>query len=177
MLAVASVILCSLVLPAAALAKNKGVAPPGNSGVNQYVEDLPTLSGGKPTHSVAVAPVGSGGSGGSGGSQGSGGSGASAGTAPPASTSPVPRSVSKSLNHHGQAGKQAAALAAGTAAASQELNTGHRVKVEPASATGQLLGALTGSSGSGLGSLLPVILIVSLLVLSGVGLFKRRRTG
>src|ERR1700728_4364481 len=43
-----------LALPAAAAAKGptKTLAPPGNSGVNQYVETVPTSKGDRPTSTI-----------------------------------------------------------------------------------------------------------------------------
>lgn len=139
-----------------------GVAPPGNSGVSQYVEDLPTLSGGKPTHSVAAAPVTSGGSGGP--------------TSPSASSTPsVPKSVSRALTKQGTTGKAAAALAASTAAASAIKAHDNAITVTSASPTSQVLNTLGGTSaGGGLGAVLPVILIISLLVISAIGIARRR---
>ena len=51
-----------LALPAAAAAKGSTttIAPPGNSGVSQYVETVPTAHGGQPTSSVHRGGAGSG---------------------------------------------------------------------------------------------------------------------
>ena len=70
-----------LAAPAWAQARVHTIAPPGNSGVSQYLETLPTAGGGQPTNSVhpLAGPVG--GSGGSSGAGGSGGSAASGRTA------------------------------------------------------------------------------------------------
>ena len=64
-----------LALPASAAAKGgtTTIAPPGNSGVSQYVETVPTAHGGQPTSSVHK------GGGGSGHAQGGGGPGGSGG--------------------------------------------------------------------------------------------------
>src|ERR1700722_19400619 len=69
-----------LALPAAAFAGGRGtVAPPGNSGVSQYVEDVPTVKGNKPSSTIVVTHNGGGGSGHSGGGSGSGPSGGGSG--------------------------------------------------------------------------------------------------
>ena len=51
--------LAALVLPAGALAKRTTVAPPGNSGISQYLEVVPTAAGPSPP-SVGGGPVGGG---------------------------------------------------------------------------------------------------------------------
>ncbi len=69
-------------------ARNQTIAPPGNSGVSQYLESVPTASGSRPTNTIKPGGGGShrsggvgasGGSGGSGGPGGIGGSGRSGG--------------------------------------------------------------------------------------------------
>jgi hypothetical protein len=151
----------SLLAPSAALAKTpgKGYAPPGNSGVSQYIEDVPTASGGKPSSSVVIPP--------SGGSGGSGGAGSSS----------IPTSVSRKLDRDGSNGKHADALAKATG---ESLSSGHARPAVRAAApppSRQVLAALDGSSGGGgLGVLLPVILIGSLVIVSAVGLLRRHRS-
>lgn len=44
-----SAVLAMGVLAPIAHAKDRTIAPPGNSGVQQYVESVPTASGGRPT--------------------------------------------------------------------------------------------------------------------------------
>lgn len=179
----------SLTLPRAALAKGKGttVAPPGNSGVSQYVEDVPTVKGNKPSSSVVVPPSGGGGSGtaggsgsggsGSGSSGGSGSSSGGAGTdgASSASQPPLTPAVTKKLNRSGRAGRSAVALADATApvVTTQKPRGGK----PPAAATTQVLKALEGSAGGGgMGAFLPIFLIASLVLVSAFGIFHRRRS-
>jgi hypothetical protein len=162
-LATAAVLLAafgSLLGPSAALAKTpgKGYAPPGNSGVSQYIEDVPTASGGKPSSSVVIPPGGSGGNGGAG-------------------SSSVPSSVSQKLDRDGSSGKQADALAKATGGASGSGHARPAVRAAAAPPSRQVLAALDGSTGGGgLGVLLPVILIGSLAVVSAAGLLRRRRS-
>jgi hypothetical protein len=148
----------SLALPGSALAKPRGVAPPGNSGVSQYVEDLPTVEGSKPTHSVALAPAGSGGSG-----PGAHGD------------SQLSSTVARQLAHAGTAGKATAALAEATASATT--TSGHATSGSRAAPATQVIKALGGSTGGGgLGGFLPGLLIAVLVVVSGIGILHRRRT-
>ncbi len=168
-------------LPGSALAKGKGVAPPGNSGVSQYMEDIPTIHGEKPTSSVVVPPNPGGGSGGGGSSSsgsgsssgGSSGSAGSSGSSGVASSSAIPNSVVKKLEHSGSAGKAAIALAEATSSAPAKSRPR---KSSPAAPATSVVRALTGSTGGGgLGAFLPVLLIGLLVVLSAVGIFQRRR--
>jgi hypothetical protein len=183
----------SMALPAAAFAGGKGtVAPPGNSGVSQYVEDVPTVKGGKPTNTIVVSHNGGGGSGhsgggtgsgssggsgtGSGSSGGSGGSGSSSGgSSAPVSQATISPAVTKKLNRSGKAGKSAAALAQATAPIVTKQKP-HASK-PPAAASTQVLNSLEGSAGGGgMGAFLPIFLIASLVLVSAVGIFHRRRT-
>jgi hypothetical protein len=166
-LLVSFAVFISLLGPGAALAENpaKGYAPPGNSGVSQYMEDIPTASGGKPSSSVVIPPGG--GSGGSGRSGGSGG----------APSSSVPSSVSQKLDSDGSSGKQADALAKTTGELSGSGHVHQVVRAAAAPPSRQVLSALDGSTGGGgLGVLLPVILIGSLVIASVAGLLRRRRS-
>jgi hypothetical protein len=147
----------SLVLPAAAAARPKGIAPPGNSGVTQYMEDLPTIGGLKAT-SVIVIPPG-------------GGSGPTAG-----GYTALPSAVAKKLNRSGSAGQAAAALAEATASPSSSVAPKPAASKPPAAPTSQVLKTLGGSTGAGgLGAFLPVLLIAALIIVSGIGIFQRRR--
>jgi hypothetical protein len=125
---------------------SKTYVPPGLSAASQYTEVVPTAGGGS-------SSVSSGGS----GSEGSG--------------SPLPSSVVQQLNHSGSAGKAAAKLAAaGTPTRAVHKPTS---RVAPASATASVVGAIAGSEGGGV--LLPVVLIGSIVVLSGLGLARLTR--
>lgn len=156
--------LVALIVSAPAVARPRTIAPPGNSGVSQYVESIPTAAGGRPTSTIT--PSGGGGGGGRGGSS---------------ALSPANQAA---LVRQGSDGVQAAALAratapAKTAAASHRgAVTGVRPHAPVAAGSGPspataLVKALTGSaSGGGLGPLLPVILVVSAV---GAGLLALRR--
>ena len=168
-----------LVLPATAVGKGRTLAPPGNSGVSQYVESVPTAGGGQPSNSVHPITGAAGHSGsGRGGGPGSGAGGA------------IPTATQRALNQQGADGRSAAALAVATAPRSsggQGGTTGGTESASSSSATPHATGsspvssvfkALTGSSssGAGLGVLLPIILIVCALVLSVVAVVRRRQT-
>jgi hypothetical protein len=154
------VALAAAAVPSAATARSTTVAPPGNSAVNQYLENVPTASGSRPANTIHVGGGGvSGGSGGSGGSSGSGGGGSSA----------VSAGTQQALSRQGGDGLAAAALARATAPAGihSASQTSSAAGSNPApgsgpSAVGTLVNALTGgSSEGGLGPILPVILVVS----------------
>ena len=166
-----------LAAPSLAQARVHKIAPPGNSGVGQYVETVPTADGGQPTNTVHPGGVGgSGGRGGTGRGPGSTGGGA------------IASSTQRALAKQGPTGDATAALAQATAPRS----------ARPASASGygqakasgsptsagqgsspstSVLKALTGSSsGGGLGLLLPIALIGSVLTAAVLTLVRRRRT-
>jgi hypothetical protein len=169
----AGVALVLALATAPAQAKNCGshtVAPPGNSGVNQYVEHVPTACGDKPTNKVG------GGAGGAGGSGGPGSGGA------------IPASTASLLAKLGAAGRGAAAFAQATAPGHAGRNGGTPSNGAGSSSvsgasTGagsspitSLVKALTGSSsGGGLGTFLPILLIASAIGLGGIALLRRRR--
>ena len=179
-----------LALPGAAFAGGKGtVAPPGNSGVSQYVEDVPTVKGGKPSSTIVVTHKGGGGSshsgggtgsgssgGGAGGSgSGSGGGSSSGGSSAPVSQATISPAVARKLNRSGKAGKSAVALARATAPLVTKQKP-HASK-PPTAASTQVLNSLEGSAGGGgMGAFLPIFLIASLVLVSAVGIFHRRRT-
>jgi len=160
-----------LALPASALAhgktKPKTIAPPGVSAVSQYVEVVPSAGGGRPSSTVHISQ---------GGAVGRGSS--------PASGSSVSGSTVRAMNHLGRSGAAAAALAGATAPSSAARNGSSALdesRVATADAAGApasaLLKALTGSSaGGGLGLVLPLILVGSLLLAAAAALVKRRRT-
>ena len=179
-----------LAVPGSAVAKGgtTTIAPPGNSGVSQYVETVPTAHGGQPTSSVHNRGGGSSHSGGPGGGAG-GGSG---------SGSTISPSTQRALASQGATGAAAAAFIQATAPTGPLAATGGRQgdasgatgatggagrsrpavsEGEGASPANAVFHALTGSTASGgLGSLLPIILIASLVVLSALALLRRRRT-
>jgi hypothetical protein len=180
-----------LAAPAWAQARVHTIAPPGNSGVSQYLETLPTAGGGQPTNSVhpVAGPVGgSGGSSGAGGSGGAAASGGTAGNAGAGGGTPIAASTQRALEAHGQTGAAAAALAVATAphGSRPAAQTGESRANSSVSAASTSAGSspatsvfktLTGSAGGeGLGPLLPLLLIVSLLGAVVVALLRRRRT-
>jgi len=151
-------LLVSLALPASALATSPGssIAPPGNSGVSQYREDVPTAKGNRP--SSAFVPGGTSGSGPSSGALSS--------------------STVRALDKQGSAGRKAAALAEATAPsiAGPSKNSGSASQDPGSSPVTSVVKALTGSSSSGgLGPLLPIILIGSLLGVTALAVLRRRR--
>jgi hypothetical protein len=174
-----------LATPAWAQARVHTIAPPGNSGVSQYLETIPTAGGGQPTNTVhpRAGGVGAGGSGGPGSTGGNGGSGAVVNIAP---------STQRALAKKGPDGVAAAALAQATAPrgassrrASSHTSAGAAAAFSvPAASTGDgssptssVFKALTGSTGGGgAGPLLPIVLIGSVLAAAGLGLSRRRRT-
>jgi hypothetical protein len=156
--AIGLIVLVSLLLPASVLAKVRTIAPPGNSGVSQYQEDVPTAKGNRPTNTIVP-----------GGTHGGGSSGGTIST-----------STLRALDKQGSAGRKAAALAEATApgparpSKSGGANTNGGSGSSPVSS---VVKALTGSSSSGgLGPLLPIILIVSLLGAAAIALLRRRAT-
>lgn len=164
--------LCFLLVPTAALAHRHRhtLAPPGNSAVSQYVEDVPTAKGDRPSSTIHR-----GGSGG--GHTPQGGSPASGGGPSNGSGGDVSSRALHSLARHGSIGRGAAAFAAATApgSAARRPGRGAPVGLGGSSALGSLVRAATGSSsGDGLGSLLWIIFAV--IAAGGLGLaFTRRR--
>lgn len=172
-------------MPASAQARVHTIAPPGNSGVGQYLETLPTAGGGQPTNTVHPVggvggsggprrPGGTGGTGGTNRTGGTGGTGSSTGSA-------ISPSTARTLAHEGSTGSAAAALAQATAP-NPIRGTSRRVTSAIATSSGSspatsVLKTLTGSSsGGGLGPLLPLVLIGSLLGAAVLALVRRRRT-
>jgi hypothetical protein len=183
---IVSALALGLSVPSLASARGRVLAPPGNSGIGQYVEVVPTAGGGQPSNTVhshgaaGGVPGGrNGGTGGSGGAGGSGGTGGSGGGA-------VSPATAKALAAHGNDGKAAASLAAATAPAiahhgagsstGSSGGSGSAASPSGSSPTSSVLKALTGSSGGGLGPIIPVVLIASLLGAAGLALRRRRAT-
>jgi hypothetical protein len=163
----AALVLLALVLPTTAYAHAKTVAPPGNSGVSQYLETIPTAQGGRPS-----ATVNSGGN-------ASGGQGA------------LSAATERAFAKQGAIGVQAAALVNATAPSPAGSRSSHKgtATLAPSasqgpppsggigdSAASSVAKALTGSSsGSGLGWLLPAILASLAIAGGAVALIRRRR--
>jgi hypothetical protein len=200
--AIALVVL--LAVPASAEASGRTLAPPGNSGVGQYVEVVPTVGGGRPSNTVhpvsgtAGHPGGPGGTSSGGGTSGRAGGGTSGGTGggAGAGTSPggtgggglITASTQHALAAQGPAGAAAAALAEATApsrprSSGRLSSTGPASPLPPASTSdgsspaANVFKALSGSTtGGGLGPLLPIALIGSVLAAAVLALVRRRRT-
>jgi hypothetical protein len=172
---------------AAAYSHQQTIAPPGNSGVQQYVETIPTAHGGQPTSSVHEG-------GGPGHPQG-GGSGPAGGG--PGGGSAISSSTQRALDSQGTTGRAAAAFIRATAPSgarsttrasgngSTNSNGAHGNNGSNAASTrgggaspaSSVFHSLTGVSGNGgLGALLPIILVGSLLVMAGLAIVRRRRT-
>jgi hypothetical protein len=155
-----------LLTPALASARGRTVAPPGNSAVNQYVESVPTASGGQPTGTIHA-----------GGTNGSGPSNGPGGTAGGA----LPSATATALAHDGSDGAATAAVARATAPSRRHPAGTHSSAREPSAGGGSgspisaVVGALTGSSAQGgLGLLLPAILLLSAVGAAAIALWRRR---
>jgi hypothetical protein len=146
--------------PAVGRAK-RTIAPPGNSAVNQYVEDIPTAKGNRPTSTITPGGPG-GGSTGRGASSGAGGR--------------LSSTAARAFAKHGATGRSAAALASATGAGASPPRHVSGATGGGSSPLATLVKDTTGSgSGSGLGAILPVLLIV--IAITGAALaLKRRRT-
>jgi hypothetical protein len=184
-----------LATPAWAQARVHTIAPPGNSGVGQYLETVPTAGGGQPSDTVhprtggvgaghsgrAGGPPSSGGPGPTGGSGGAGATGGSAGAT-------IAPSTQRALDQQGPAGVAAAALAQATAPrgagspapvdrAGPSSSVSAASSSDGSSPASSVFKAFTGSSsGGGLGSLLPIVLIGTVLAAAVLALVRRRRT-
>jgi hypothetical protein len=186
----------ALAPPAAAKHGHHGLAPPGNSGIGQYVEIIPTASGSRPTNTVHNHGGGQGGAIPTGPSAASGtsassGTSSSSGTLAPvpewasAGSSGVSGATAQALAAQGSAGQATANLARATNPGGATLHQAGPVgppapirSVGGASSpVGSVLGTLTGSSSSGgLGALLPVLLIIALVGAGAMALLRHRRT-
>lgn len=188
---IAIAVVLAVGVPASAQARVHTIAPPGNSGVGQYLETVPTAGGAQPTNTVHPVVGGVGGSNGSGGSHGSGGSSGSTGPGGGAGSpggGAISSSTQRALAGQGPTGAAAAALAQATAPPRSPRPAGsdHRLASSAVSAasTGggsspasSVLKSLTGStSAGGLGPLLPSLLIASVLGAAVLALLRRRRT-
>jgi hypothetical protein len=185
---IAIALVVALGVPASAQARVHTIAPPGNSGVGQYLETVPTAGGAQPSntvHPVAGAPGQSGkppGGGATGGGAGAtgGGAGATGGGAGSPGSAAISAATQRSLAAHGPTGAAAAALAQATAPApTRRTDRGASAAVTGggSSPATSVLKSLTGStSGGGLGPLLPSLLVASVLGAALVALLRRRRT-
>jgi predicted small lipoprotein YifL len=188
-----------MLFPATAVAKKKGppvYVPPNQSAASQYTEDVPTAGGATPSSSVhhTITPgSGSGGSNG-GGSAGSGSSGSGAAS----SGSTISGSTLSAMTKNGSTGTAAASVAEALAPKSSSTkahasSTGKAAKrstrtklsnsppvteARGSSPAGQVIKTLAGSdAGSGVGVLLPIILIGSLVLATVLGVARFLRLG
>lgn len=176
MKAIAAVLLALLLIPAAASAHQRTIAPPGNSGVNQYVEVVPTAGGGRPSGTIPGGETGGSDHSGTlspgtrralarGGLDGRGVAALATATAPTAAGSsgsgPSRGSDGRGSHGHGSAAGKAGNPVPASAGSS----------MSPLVTLGR---AITGASTpGGLGPLLPVILAV--IAVGGAALALRRR--
>ena len=146
-------LLLALALAAPAAAQRGTLAPPGNSGVDEYKETIPTSRGNRPTDSLP------GGGGGGGLNQG----------------------AQRSLDRLGADGKTVADLAKRTAPPKARPGDRGAVPDAQTSDEGSPFGAVfkrvfgVGDDGSGSGALLPLTLLAGLVALSAIALLRRRR--
>jgi hypothetical protein len=168
--------------PASAQARIHTIAPPGNSGVGQYLETVPTAGGAQPSNTVhpVVGAVGGAGK--------PPGAGATGGTAGSPGGGAISSSTQRALTGQGPTGAAAAALAQATAPP-RSPKPAHSDRPRASSAVAaassgggsspasSVLKSLTGStSWGGLGPLLPSLLIGSVLGAAVLALLRRRRT-
>jgi|SRR5579884_1198490 len=165
--------LVALALPATALAKGNPVlipiVPPGNSGADQYVENVPTPAGGQPTSGV--------------GAHGHAGSGA---------VSPIAPGTQAALQRDGRDGRQLSALTRATAPSHSHRHTGAVAGAagggsgpgsggsggsgSGGSPVSSVLRSVVGGSsggGAGMGTLLPIILGLCAVGVGGLALRRR----
>ena len=164
-----AVIAMPLLVAAAPSAAAQHAVPPGHSGASQYTETLPTAGGDTPTSSVhAGAAVGGPGDG---GNSSGGATETEAGVTP---TQALGAQNAKRLEKLGPEGKAAARLAASAGAPAAHSAASH------AGGTGsspvqQVVGELTGTSGSeGMGLLLPLLIGMTAVVAVAFILTRRR---
>jgi hypothetical protein len=177
---IAIALVVALGVPASAQARVHTIAPPGNSGVGQYLETVPTAGGAQPSNTVHPVVGALGKSGKPPGTGATGGGGTPGGAAGSPGGGAISSSTQRSLANQGPSGAAAAALARATAPAPTR-RVGPRatsaVSGGGSSPATSVLKSLTGStSGGGLGPLLPSLLIASVLGAAVLALLRRRRT-
>ena len=152
-------ILASALLAAPATVRAQDSLPPGNSGVDQYTENVPGPGGDKPTN-----PGGGGGSGGGGGGNGE-----------------LSTAEAQALTDQGPNGAAAAALAEETAPpkATDADSVARRSGGDDGNgfSVDDVFSALTGSDSAGMGVFLPILLGASLLAAIAVGAARLLRRG
>lgn len=182
--------LIAVLAPSVAAAHPPRVAPPGNSGVNQYLESVPTARGGRPSNTIQPPGGPTTPSGGGGASSGGGGGNVSVSTqhalvrqgrdgraviAVTRATAPATGRGDSRL--HTRAKKP---TGAGTSRApsSYPRSSTHPLSSAAVSSPGSsVVNALTGSTASGgLGPILPVIAIAIAIGAGALALLRRRRS-
>jgi hypothetical protein len=163
-----------LLAAAAPSAAAQHTVPPGHSGASQYTETLPTAGGETPTSSVHSGTAVGGPSDSGGGAGGNGSGGASEATPEITPTQALGSHNARRLEKLGPEGKAAAQLAA-SAGAPAAHSAADRGGGDGSSPVQQVVGELTGTSGSeGMGLLLP-LLIAMTAVVAVAFIFTRRR--
>jgi len=157
-------------VPAVAGAQDPQVnAPPGNSGIDEYLETVPGAEGNRPAR-----PGGVGNGPGKPGQPGSNGGGSRA----------VPPAVRRELERTAE-GRKALALAESGAPSERAAGRTGAAGLQPSQAQDQAPGggplsaiakSLTGSEGDGLGLGLPLLLLGSALTIGLLATLRRRRT-
>ena len=148
---------CALALLVAgpAAAQRDQIAPPGNSGVDEYLETVPTAEGNRPSRSAAERRE-------------RGGGGA------------LSREARRGLEAQGPDGRRAAALAEATAPRRPSREgagaSGLADAGDGQGAVGSVLERVAGADDGGMGAALPILLVLTLA--GGIaGLLLRRRRG
>jgi hypothetical protein len=149
----------------AALAKPKGgpkYVPPNQSAASQYTEDVPTAGGNTPSSGV-------------------GGRGGGSSPGPGSGAGSISAKTLHQLDQSGSTGAAAASLARSLApvrrAPALRPAASTTSGVEAGAPAAQVIKTLGGSdAGGGIGFLLPAILVISLLVATGLGLMRIRRS-
>lgn len=156
----ALVALLLLAMPATAMAQEQLTnAPPGNSAIDEYLETVPGATGDQRPRQ--------GGGGGESGNRGSGEGGA-------AVLTPANRKRLESLGADGKALADAVEATAPPAAAKPPQRTIDIDGAEGRSPISAVLDAATGQDGGGMGFMLPVILVSSLLGVIALVALRRR---
>jgi hypothetical protein len=148
--------------------------PPGHSGASQYTETLPSAGGEQPTSEIDHGGPSEGSVGGDSGSQ-TGGPTSGGGAAVPTPTEALGAENARHLEKLGAEGKAAARLAAsGGIVAKQQPGHGSSAG-SGTSPVKQVVGELTGTTGSGgMGILLPLLIVMTVLIAAAF-VFTHRR--
>ena len=152
----AALIACLLGLTVPAVSAQAQTAPPGNSGIDEYVETAPSASGGRSTRGE------------------SGGGGA------PGAAATLPGDTRRALEAQGADGKRLAELLESEAANPRSSGAPRRSSAPLADGDGgdsafeAIVQTATSGSSDGMGIVLPLILVGSLLLVLATALLRRR---